>query len=1292
MASPELEAAIDRAIDAGADIKDINNILGRHGLESVQQVETESPNTGGLVDTADRAGVDQDFIRDSLGDNTPEFEDVLGALDPGGVGEVADQLFGAKKRTTITGEPEPVPGGEKPLGFMDALQSNQGALDAYNALSGTEIVDDSAFSKFTKGFARAGTATYHASVLAQTSAEVPGWLAGAPGIVGQSAKLLQKFGGHEIRWKDEETGELRLQFLSPDDMYGEGFSKASPDDQRKMIMDRKKEIVYNYYSNVPDEGAAAILGVGVGFAADVTSFAPFGSSYVGAAAVGGALAGTDTLLYQMAEKGEIEPEDIALATGVGAVAAPLILFGGRKFMGWLRGKKSDETPVTEAEIKKQLELAGVDAKDSPDPKAIADNLNDVLGLNSKKAIETPIGRFDQAFKGATEIDLEESVFGKRMQGIDAGVAKMSDEEVLKALQQEFAWMNRINGGKTVSEAQIAKDITTAKVKLEKENLQLRHKKPAPVNPVMKEAMMNAMKKQGAQTDEFVALANKSEGGFSNIDLLTHVATSSIGALTGYAYGGPEGAMLGFVAGMSIPYASRLGKKMYNEVGTMRDPKLPPTPQEVEKTTQKYMSGFITTKPENAFRSWGDNGKAFAETFKRANEDLNRSVERNLTDLAKTFYKEGIKEKIFIFNKDMPSYKQIPGLLNKTLDKKAAHPAAIKGAAAFRRVFNQSVKDAVKAGVLSAKEGSKLIQDTLKKGYFPRIYNELYLNSRAGFARWKEVMEQHAWNKDSIIDAWENVSGNRSLKDAIANGFAKTKDGKTYRMSRKGAEDLYNKRIEKAASSRSNHLQKKRIINLPDEVLKEFLIQDPMTVMGEYLRDTYRSIHLARYFGAKDQTAHKFFDEAAKISPQHKREMQEVYYTFAGDPVASNTIRQFTEMPLWMKDAYGRMAAFETLKLVFAPVVNSVQATVNGTVLLQRMTGSSTKTLSVYSKALQNSFTTEGREFAKRVGATAESSIMQIMGDMNSGHQRIIHGEAKGIWAPLNILNQPSNFLRANGFVTVENVQRVLGANMGRSLVEDIAEQNTKILKKMDAGQRIGGGDKKRLDRNKRTLEELGINPEKHPSDITIEEIERAAQRFSNEINFINTPDQMPIALQSPLIKPFMQFKSFVLKHGAFIHQNVIRPLREDHDPRPLFMYLGVGTPIGMTVDEARKLILGDDKDYHILERMLRGQMSVGALGIMTDVAGQMAYDEGGLAKWMAGPAASDISGLGHAALQTAGRVIKDKDKPTDPLKKWAIDLVPFPQRTAIKEELKDKGKKNYYHDLYDGKYKKSYDY
>ena len=225
---------------------------------------------------------------------------------------------------------------------------------------------------------------------------------------------------------------------------------------------------------------------------------------------------------------------------------------------------------------------------------------------------------------------------------------------------------------------------------------------------------------------------------------------------------------------------------------------------------------------------------------------------------------------------------------------------------------------------------------------------------------------------------------------------------------------------------------------------------------------------------------------------------------------------------------------------------------------------------------------------KIVGASAESSVMQIMGDLNSGHQRVFHKEFKGIWSPFNILNQPSKFLRANGFVSVENAQRILGANMGRSLVEDITEVNTKLLKKQASTKKLSKGEINTLNKNKKTLRELGINPEKHPSGITIDEIERAAQRFSNEINFINTPDQMPIALQSPYVKPFLQFKSFIIKHTAFFNRNILRPLKEDGNMRPAIAYfLTIGGPLGMGVDEIRRFIMADDKDYTMLQRAYR---------------------------------------------------------------------------------------------------------
>lgn len=1171
-------------------------------------------------------------------------------------------------------------------------------LEFFNSIPGTVEVDNSVWGSIKKSYHEAST------LVGNVGTMVEAYTGGFGGV-----RLLDS----EYNWSPG--------FFTSEEMYGDDWKELTYDQRRQRIVDIKKDRIKYYYGNVEDNRFGDIVGTVAGTVADPTSLLPIGQTYKAAAGIGAALGATDAVIYDLAQKGEIEPSDVVLAAGLGAVLAPLLAFGSNKITSWLRDRTASKVPITGTELIEQMDHLEIPVSERPDPFKMADELNSHYELSGEKLWQSSQDYTDQIARGEVlDVPLDQYIFDTRMEMTRPNaIVTEAHEKSLEALEKKWR----------MSDLYIGKE----DVKHTAEKMRVRMKAgvsgedPVPVGPsrayeekyferdgqkgVMIEAtpeefaaMMKNSKEDGELADNFVDMANPETGGFAIPEITDSMGSESLGAPTGYGFPGIEGRLFGDIAGSNMSHTSPVGSKVHLEVGKLVDPSLPITEARAIDLAKKAISGEWSAKPETAFQSWGAEGKIFGELFKRTNEDLNMSIARKTMDLQRDMYKAGVLHKNFIFTKEMPGYTQIPGILNKTIDPKMADPMAIEASKSFKKFFNDALDDSVAAKILSPKQASALRAKAEKDGYWPRVYNEFYLNSKDGQKKWIDTLTGRNWTEEEIekiidmislpsgvkekgikkvaetgkkrkqvkaaLGALEKVTGSEGLKRAIKEGKI-VKKGKVYKMPEQVAKSLWEKRREIATSSRSAHLERERKILLPDDAVMPFLVQDPMTVIQEYAKDVYKRIHMAQRFGKNDEIAEKLFEGVGeKIGPRYQEQMQEVFYTMAGDADASKTIKQFTDMDPRVRDIVSRALAFETLKLSMASIANSAQAIVNGTVALERLTTSPLRTLNTHIRAVKHTINKEGRDFALRSGAAAESTMLQVMGELTAHNHSIFHGVAKGVFKPLNYLNQPSKFLKSVGYTSVESVQRMYGANLGRAMIEEIRDQNINLLR-LKKTRGLSKSQERKLAKNKNTLAEFGINPEVDPAQIGVSDLARAAQRFSNEINFAGSPDQLPIKFQSPYVKPFFQFKSFVVKQSAFLNKYALGPIRKNHKSldsyRPLAAYLGIGTTVGMGLDEFRRWVLADDKDLNKTERVLRGHAAVGGLGIMYDVAVNASYSETGVVNWLAGPAVTDVSKALHGAVKSI------TEWSLDPIARAALDVAPpVPLKKEMEKEIREK--------------------
>jgi len=137
----------------------------------------------------------------------------------------------------------------------------------------------------------------------------------------------------EVNIDLEDNKFTAFDYMSPDEIYGEGFMDASHDTRREMIIARKERQIqadYGHYFEEDEQSGAALAGTVAGAMTDPTTLIPLVGGWKTAALTGSALASTSTASEQWAKTGEVDPRSVALSATLGAVIPAGLVKGGEK--------------------------------------------------------------------------------------------------------------------------------------------------------------------------------------------------------------------------------------------------------------------------------------------------------------------------------------------------------------------------------------------------------------------------------------------------------------------------------------------------------------------------------------------------------------------------------------------------------------------------------------------------------------------------------------------------------------------------------------------------------------------------------------------------------------------------------------------------------------------------------------------------------------------------------------------------------------------------------------------------
>lgn len=727
---------------------------------------------------------------------------------------------------------------------------------------------------------------------------------------------------------------------------------------------------------------------------------------------------------------------------------------------------------------------------------------------------------------------------------------------------------------------------------------------------------------------------------------------------------------------NIAADSHVGRTMLPDSSTM-DPLITLDEKSHLNLAQKFTNGMMSFRPWKRFEAHGGAGQEFAYYIRQAWEATQTSVGRAMDDVTGALRKAGIRD---MSGEDALT---VVNILKKTV-KQADQPKHLQVAAvAVRKKLTRVLIEAREAGIYSKERFDELSAKMKDKGYFPRLYNEDKIQSAEGEREWVEALTGFAFkNEQSAKIALKALAGDDKVYSAFKTLLRK--DGSKYIVSKELANSLYRHRLQ-SAPTRSSHLDHARKIPEEfEEALAPFLYTDPEVVLSKYFQDVYTRIEHAKRFGNKDE---RLIDLTSRMEAAgHKdiaEDMTQVYFNAVRDPRGKN-VRSFYERKELTKKVVGSLKSFTSLKLILAQTLNLAQAPTNGTALLTGLPG--VNPLKAYGIAVDSIMkgasgtahaATGGRmgsaELSRaqnRVGANNATMMLQYAGDINQAYHTIAQREFTGIFAPFNILNNPAKFLKATGFFTVEDFNRRVATQMGMGAVDHVRAEKLLLLNKAVHTPL----NKRELGRMKDfddTLTWFGLDTQVHPDSYKVKQLQWAYARFSDEANFINAAHTLPLSISGFYGKLLTQFKSFAIHATGYVADNVIGPAKRGNLV-PLATYMGVGTPIGMTIDEFRRWIMADDKEFTLTERVVRGAMMASSAGITIDLAMNAYYKDTGLASALVGPALTDVSNVAHGIAKSVAESVKEGEIRLKPLAQAGLKAMVIPQEGKLKRMLEEK--------------------
>ena len=727
--------------------------------------------------------------------------------------------------------------------------------------------------------------------------------------------------------------------------------------------------------------------------------------------------------------------------------------------------------------------------------------------------------------------------------------------------------------------------------------------------------------QRAMSGQAGAIFN--QAGFGNQQILKAIAGASVGMIVGHNYDEENGAVIGAIMGGLAPWA--LGKK----IGHYRDFVPEPSVEAIGGHATKYVNDLgVWVRPLKQIRNMGDNGKEFAAKLEIAEDNTQLALADGLVN-----YNQAKGKVKGIFGDKTRALTDEEGAQVADLVEGKISPANLpehikKAAKASEKIFKKVAKDAYESGVWDR----AMYEAALKKKYFPHIYDEQLLNSKAGVERFTEAMRSIGWTEKSLTDTLAALTGSRTK----AVNFVKNtrKNGETYVFDVNTINAILKTRKANTGGS-STHLDHQRNINVGkmDEVMDQFRIRNPDLIMDRYLNDTYRRIEHARVFGAKNEAA---LENMYKIeqdmiptgqSPQAMELVRETFYKQLGDQNQSKILKAYAMMPEWVKTLHGKAAAFEVFKLAYSQILQPTSAFVNGAILTTKYAGFATAFKNSMSTFMK-SFSKDPiyKDFAQRAAAGINVGLLDHISSATT--EATLFGRSEFATNKLKWINSPQGFLKTIGFFEMEKFTQTWATHQGHALAENLIARNDEILRGAITDQKV-------IKKVRDGMDELGLDWHKAKDEFNVKDMYTAGLRFNRTVNFVDGARQLPHTWNNPYASMFRMYKTYAYRQGAFMNDHVLGEMKKKNF-QPAAMFIAAGAPAGWTVSNIRDMLMADDREYSNMSNLLRSLNMAGGLGFAVDIMHAGVASDYDLFKQVIGPAPGDILRVSQAIPDLVG--------------------------------------------------------
>ena len=554
-----------------------------------------------------------------------------------------------------------------------------------------------------------------------------------------------------------------------------------------------------------------------------------------------------------------------------------------------------------------------------------------------------------------------------------------------------------------------------------------------------------------------------------------------------------------------------------------------------------------------------------------------------------------------------------GDINKLIDKNTRPTSINKAQKDFLKLINDRkvrvLNDAYKARVITKEQLAKYKAD---ESYIPRVWDASNLMGKEGSEAFSTFLRNALKKKEpGIKKLIDSITGNKKLSDEVINSNA----------SPESVRNMFQlKSIEGTDMKRSTHLENERKFKIPERLERELdpFMADPADRWTKFFHDTIRRNEYAKRFGANDEKFRKFIKDLRKQKTakanRQADDIEEIYFTQIGDASRSATIRAAMENPKVAR-AVAKINAIQNHKLGLAAIPNATQSFVNGTVLLGKsgnMLTAPFRAISAIARAIIR--TKRDQQIFYNVGVLGEMDIARIATE-NAPSARIIDKQFKGL---AKFLNEPTEFLRGTGFMSVERMNRRAAGMMGYGHVNSL---HNKLMKLVSEGRR----NSTKAVKLERELKELGVgNPFK--AQLSEQDLAVSGHMFNKFVNFSGESGNLPVNWSKPWFKLMTKFKSFMFYQARFLKRNVADELFIHGNAKPLALYLVAAGLAGNTAEVTRAFASGKDieENRDALELLIAGIGNAGGAGLWFDTMIDVKERGSGAFGNILGPTATDV--------------------------------------------------------------------